>query len=576
MEIVVQRQPLPILRPMGRYLRRAANVIGRWSPGAGAPASVNLAWTIVSTLVVVVLTLRALHWQVLNWQNPLRFDDAYMFYRYAMHIREGLEIAWNPDGAPTYGMTSQLWVFFVLPFTFLPLDTGDLLRLASFSTGCAALAVMGLTVWRFAQSSIIRVRSIALLVTGLPLLAAAKFAYQMTTGMDTMLSLLANSLLVFALLDYVDRPRRRQAYAVGLVAFVAMLARPDNALCALATPLLLWASREGARRWGDLFGLVVLPFALIGIDLLVCRWYFGVALPLSFYAKWAHNYEGFQNPENAVTYLFYFLTVALPFFGTLGANLKRFDIYRIAAFLVPVIVTFLYLLTVRQIMGKQGRFYMPFSPFLVVPALLCMDSAVAQDARRAVIRTVIGIVSIGLIYLGAQPLRVAAEKAYMRAVLSEPDPVPGLRHRAFKPLPNVDYFSTVKTMGDAVSELPAGAIIAASEVGYIGARGVDQWIIDLVGLNDTRIAMHGFSVDELMQRTPDLIWFPHADYTGMRRKLFSDPRLLGRYVVVDGAFKYGVAIRKASPYRSQIEAVLRRAWTVTYPARSWDDYVVIP
>ena len=55
------------------------------------------------------------------------FDDSWMFYRYALHVREGLGVAWNPDGIPTYGLTSLLWLFVVLPFTFLPLDAMDLL-----------------------------------------------------------------------------------------------------------------------------------------------------------------------------------------------------------------------------------------------------------------------------------------------------------------------------------------------------------------------------------------------------------------------------------------------------------------
>ncbi|MEN6541018.1 hypothetical protein [Parvibaculum sp.] len=498
-----------------------------------------------------------------------------MFYRYALHIREGLGVAWNPDGLPTYGMTSQLWVFFVLPFTFLPLSAGDALRLASSLTGLGALAVMSFTLWRYAHSAVLRFFPISLLTVSLPLLAAPQFAFHMITGMDTMLSLLTNAALVFGILEYSERPRSRQAFVVGLLAFVAVLARPDNAVCALATPFFIWATLPGTKRWGDLFHLVVLPLGLIGIELMVCRWYFGVALPLSFYAKLVRTYEGFQSSENAVEYFFYFVILTLPFVGILCANLRRSEILKVAAFLLPAAVTFLYLLTARQIMGTRGRFYVPFLPFLVVPALLSADMALMHDARRALARTSIAILAVVLLYVGARPLRTSASDAYIRSVRSAPILVPAFTPDTRDKLADhASYQQVIETMGVVLAQLPQGVSVAASEVGYIGSSAPHIPIIDLVGLNDTHIGTHGFSMDDLLLRAPDLIWFPHTDYTGMRRRMFAEPRLLDRYVVVDGAFRYGIAIRKDSPYRPQIEAALRKGWAVLYPSRVMDDYIV--
>ena len=564
-----------ILRQVEQYIRRAEDAVGKYFPGRRRRTGFDLLLVIVCVLGAMALLVRSFYWPYRAWQDSLRFDDAYMFYRYALHIREGLGIAWNPDGVPTYGMTSQLWVFFVLPFTFLPLNAGDVLRIASSLTGLSALVVMGVTVWRYARSEILRVLPISLLTVSLPLLAVHRFAFHMTTGMDTMLSLLMNAVLVFGIVEYSERPRGSQAWAVGLLGFISVLARPDNAVCALATPFIVWATLPGARRWGDLFGLVVLPVGLIGAEFLVCRWYFGMALPLSFYAKLVHAYAGFQNPENAVVYLFYFVRVALPFLGVLAANCRRSDIPKIVAFLLPVAVTFLYLLTARQIMGKQGRFYMPFLPFFVVPALLSADRAFAGDARRTLIRTSIVVVTLFALYAAASPLRTRASEIYLHAVHSQPIVVPEFSHRTRKKLPDIDRGEVIDAMGDILAQLPRGATVAASEVGYIGSKGLHIPIIDLVGLNDNRIGTHGFSMDDLLQRAPDLIWFPHTDYTGMRREIFTDPRLLDRYVVVDGAFTYGIAIRKDGSYRAQIEAVLRKAWARHYPSRSIEDYIVV-
>src|SRR5208337_1528059 len=85
-------------------------------------------------LLLAIPFLLSIFWLLHAWKGPLIFDDAYMFYRYALNIRHGLGIAWNPDGVPTYGLTSHLWVWCVLPFTLLPVAPGVALQFASWLT----------------------------------------------------------------------------------------------------------------------------------------------------------------------------------------------------------------------------------------------------------------------------------------------------------------------------------------------------------------------------------------------------------------------------------------------------------
>ena len=44
--------------------------------------------------------------------------------------------------------------------------------------------------------------------------------------------------------------------------------------------------------------------------------------------------------------------------------------------------------------------------------------------------------------------------------------------------------------------------------------------------------------------------------------------------MLDGAFDYGLAIRRHGPHRARIEAGLRQAWDALYPGRAMADYVV--
>jgi hypothetical protein len=142
-------------------------------------------------------------------------------------------------------------------------------------------------------------------------------------------------------------------------------------------------------------------------------------------------------------------------------------------------------------------------------------------------------------------------------------------------LPEVPYLEAMWAVTDTlVVPLPAGATIAASEVGYLGSRAPQTTIIDTAGLNDTQIALHGFSMAALLARKPDVIWMPHPDYTYQRGLMLSDPQLLQQYDVYADAANYGLAVRKDSPYRAQIAQQMQALWNRLYPGlRMQDDLV---
>jgi hypothetical protein len=162
------------------------------------------------------------------WRGPLSFDDSYMFWRYALHLRQGLGLAWNPDGVPTYGLTSLPWVLGVLPFTWGPLPAGMALPLASWLAGLAAIAVMATAVARQAGSVALRAWPVAFAAVALPLGLVPVFAAHLTSGMDTTLSLLANAAVVWALVRWLDRSGAGRAVLVGLLGFAAVLVRPEK------------------------------------------------------------------------------------------------------------------------------------------------------------------------------------------------------------------------------------------------------------------------------------------------------------------------------------------------------------
>jgi len=537
-------------------------VVNSFPQSQGLRANTHLPQVLAALSLVVLFG-----WLGRAWLRPMTFDDAYMFYRYALNIRHGLGIAWNPDGVPTYGMTGLLWAFFVLPWTFVPLSLGHALQLASWLTGVAALATLALAVARHAHEPL-RGYAVAFAAVALPVVLNPVFAFHLTTGMDTMLSLWANAAVVLLVMEYVAAPAFGKSMLIGVATFVAVLARPDSGLCAMGVPALTWLIIPGRRRWWDLAGLSALPALLIGTELLLCAQYFQAPLPLSFYAKSLRGYVGFTSHENAVQYAYMAGTCTLPFAAVLAATLKRDKLPLLVAFLLPAALTMLYLvLSVRQVMGFGGRYYIPLLPFLVVPALV---NANIELRRLALAGTL-----VFALYGVLRPFELGLEKIYSARVVPAAIAVPALPVAARTLLQQYEHwYPTVPVIGDLIATLPPGAVVAASEVGYIAAAAPHASIIDLVGLNDTRIGLHGFSMEGLLARKPDLIWFPHSDYTGLRATMFSDPKLYANYVVVADMFNFGIAIRRDSPMRDAVETGVRNAWSKLYPTARLSDYTV--
>jgi hypothetical protein len=394
--------------------------------------------------------------------------------------------------------------------------------------------------------------------------------------MDTMLSLCANALVVFCALRFLEAPTSGRALGCGAAAFFAVLARPENGICALLVPLLIWTQSGPARRIEHLRGLALLPSVGVAVHLVGCYAYFGTPLPLSFFVKSPNTYAEFLNQENAVTYLFKFASASIVYVIVAIAAASVRQLRMVAPFVIPLCLTFAYLLTVRQIMGFEGRLYFPFLPYVIVPAILAFDARLREEAPGA---TEGGwkaaAILAGIVFLQPGSLVAApVEGAYLKLIRPIDVVHPQLRIKMSEHLPAVGRVTAMRAISEEiVSKLPKGAVVAASEVGYLGATAQHVSIVDLVGLNDTTIGLGQFSMDYVLEKSPDLIWFPHPDYVGLRKAMFEDPRLFERYTVIGDAFDYGIAIRKDSPYRENIEKRVADTFDTLYGERDLSAYI---
>jgi hypothetical protein len=515
-------------------------------------------------------------------RKPLAFDDSYMFARYAMNIRHGLGISWNLDGVHTYGQTSPLWGLFVLVFSNLPLDTWKMLTLGSWICSLGAVIALAWAISANARSEVLSSTWRVLPLVALPLADTLVFSDNQATGMETMLATLLCAVFVGLTLSWARGTSRPEFVAViGLLFF---LTRPESALAIVLLPLLLFFLMPNpALSKRSVVTLLGLFFAGVVLELLVCKLYFHTVFPLSFYMKSRHAYEGYRDVWHPELLMLAFLAgcqLYLALFIFLG---RKRDWQLIVCCVMPALAVFAYLATVTQIMGFNARYYTPYFAFFIVPALLVVDRWLAEKTESIeerwphntlLVRScVTAIMMICFLGLSSESVQATVRRLEARSRL-EYEPA-RLETAATAPLPETDWATMMADITDRlVAPLPPGVTVAATEVGYLGSQAPQANIIDLAGLNDTDIALHGFDMSRLMLRKPDIIWMPNTSYTYQRGVMFSDPTLLAQYDVYDGVANYGLAIRKDSPFRPRIEQQMQAFWTAVYAGYEKKDYLV--
>jgi len=264
----------------------------------------------------------------------------------------------------------------------------------------------------------------------------------------------------------------------------------------------------------------------------------------------------------------------LPYLWVVVLFAQRKHLRMLAAFLVPVAVTFLYYFTVIQIMGMHARYYYPSIAFWIVPAVLILDDALRGEAVAST-RGIYARVGVALILsvtlLMGGPLLVPGYAHFFMEV-------PPKTGHGTSQLPRQGNWSRKLAVGAIASEFPQGTTIAATEVGYLGAAAPQVTLIDLAGLNDNYLAHHGFSMQYLIERSPDFIWFPHWDYVTQIDTILKSAAFRRDYDYYCDAYDFGIAVKKVSPVRQAILEAIGRHWAVTYgerPMRSCDPLVEV-
>lgn len=529
---------------------------------------------IVVLAVLGVTSLTAYH----VYQRSARFffDDAFMFYRYAMNFRHGLGWSWNLDGVHTYGMTSLTWQLVVLLVSFLPLPPAVLLLAASTVVSYAGFGLLAWFIARRSRSALLRAPGNALVFVTAPLLIPIAFRMGMATGMDTMLGFFFSALVACLSIDLVRRPTLRLTLWTAVAAYLSIATRPESALCAVFVPALALAFCNRPSRLklavvhvGCVIGAVVLQMA-------AARLYFGYPLPLASYLKTRNAYEGFIGYHGASASLISIFQLLLVYFVVLALCAGRRNLRIVVTLLLPFALTVVYLGTVVQIMGLAGRYYLPYLPYVVIAAWVALDDTLGGD-RVAGVRWPRVAVAVVLIAAAFSPLKYrwerAAEHRYDLAHTAMP--LPQMLPATVRPLPDEPIGVCLQAVSEKIAPmLDPGSWLAATEVGHPGASAPRVNILDLAGLNSRDVTMSAFDPEVIFRYKPVVLWMPHSDYTGMNAALLNDARLYREYDYFPGAYCYGIAVRKDSSQHDRVLQAMAQDWPHLYPGTRMQDYLV--
>jgi hypothetical protein len=531
----------------------------------------NIDVFINSICILMIISMIIFYIYFVKAHRITTFDDAYMFIRYAANFLAGKGVAWNQDGLQTYGTTSLLYLGLIIGLRWaMPLmDNSYLLVYTSACLSFLAIIIIYITYDYLMESFFFKKFRIPIaMVFALTFSLSPFFLFHATSGMDTSLALLGNSLLILLTAKWNQNENYLWLLLVVIVGYLNFLARPDNLIYSLTFPLLYLVSTNSTKK---LKKSITFSIGLILLLILDTWWktkLFGNPLPLPFYAKSNGFYSGYTDiyDWNPIMYLFIFCKTILPFLLILAITTTRQSPRVLFAFIIPIALTFTYYFSVTQIMGDGARYYFPAIPFIVVASFLALDRFI-QEGKNFINKWRLGLSAFILISLLVPSVQTNMSSLYAHLFIAKPisyESNAKYQSVSQSHLPKLGWWRAIQTISALAQNLPPNTKFAMSEYGLIGAQALNIQIVDLLGLQDPYFAHHGFAAEEFFKRQPDIIWFPHPAYTKIVASIQDSSYFWQNYIYFPEAFDYGLAIRINSPHFITIFSAVKNAWESSY------------
>ncbi len=535
------------------------------------------------SLILATTALYIYSW--ISHSTSIKFDDAYMYIRYADNILAGKGYSWNGD-QNTFGCTSIAYALFVTGIRWMFPDASNhgVLLVSSGFWGLATLCLLSFTFYRLAMSPKLKQGLWIAAVLSVYFVTNFAFKYHMLTGMDTTMSMFTNTLLILLSFEAAQRKKLLWYFLLAFAAWFTVLTRPDNFFYAFLVPglVMLWIFNSGLKNILLFYLLLIVIFA---IDTAVKYSVFGDPLPLPYYVKKTDFYQGYIGSKywNPVVYLANFATYAYPFVAGLILFFKKQWAKPVLALLLPMVLTFAYYFTVVQIMGSVSRFYFPSIVFLATASFWVFNKYIMLRKQESnedllpiiakrlpyLINRLPHLAIAGTIWIATM---LVGDKVYDKYFLNNNSvPQEQINYVAKnKRKSYVSKWEVFEIASKICSQLPKGTLLATSELGKIGAENPHIPIFDLLGLHEPEVAYHGFSTRYFQLKAPDLVWMPHYHYVTLNYTLLNDPWFQENYYFLPGILRFGIAIRKD---RDDIFKIVLKEIKKHYPREMYQQYL---
>ncbi len=525
-------------------------------------------WLILASSALLI-ALRALN----LFEIGVLWDDAYIFQRYAHNLMTEHQLAWNPGGSPTYGLTSLAFLLIVVPAQLVA--GGNWALGAALSSSFCGVLFVALLLWmmgRSAPAGAARALGAALVIS---CVASSATPDHFASGMDTTFALAYLSGALLVALAYERSSTRRNALALGVVAGLAFVVRPDLLLVTLAVPLshTVFAKDAPTRRRSAL-GLAVGLGTVLTLMALT-HGMFGTALPLPGYTKVPGFYgEGFDEiyRGRALEAFLSFFEAYWPLFLLIlvdtvlqGKRALR-ELPALDRGLLVALLLFVayHLFGTLPIMSYSQRFYQPLVPLLALLTVRGVErlwkrilpSLGADKPGRF---SAVFALALAVVLFSSLAPAISATGRSLTAGVSSGRTFGFDLERAARsgPIPKNWYRVA------ALKSLPSEVTIATTEIGALGAVLPDHRIYDLAGLTAPDFALAPFDPNVLFDKyKPDIIYLPHPDYREMNQKLKAAPQFADYDVYSKaelGTTAFGMAIWRQSPHYGRLTALMPKS-----------------
>lgn len=227
----------------------------------------------------VFLMLLMLGSAMLAWHHRFIQDDAFISFNYARNFAEGYGLVWYP-GSDEFGYTNFLFTFLIgllMKLGMLPEHAATLITLPAY------VIAMPLV---FLLTESISKKSWAPYVAAIVTAGHFSVSSYATGGLETGLHMLLVLLTWCCAIWYCQGPYKIRAWHIGVCTSLALLCRLDSAILLLPAYVYLglhWLKHS--REIKPALTLVGIPLMVLSAFLLGCYFYYGWALPNTFYAK---------------------------------------------------------------------------------------------------------------------------------------------------------------------------------------------------------------------------------------------------------------------------------------------------